>query len=188
MSVTIEHRSRPCVGEQRSGDAVVVSAGDTTFTIAVVDALGHGPTAADVAEQAVSFLEENLGSRNVETIMQGLHDSLRGTRGAAAFVCVLDDRRLSACSVGNVDMKSLGSRVPVVLSPGILGVNVRRMRVFEATIEQSSRLAIFSDGISTRFALEEAKKLDPDAACTWILESYAYEHDDATVLVADVEV
>lgn len=188
MNVAIEHRSRPRVGEDCSGDAVVVAELGTSFAVAVIDALGHGPAAADVAERAVRFLDGNLDAGNVQRTMQGLHDSLRGTRGAAAFVCALDGRRLSACSVGNVDMKSLGTRVPVVLSPGILGINVRRMRVFEATIQTSSRLAIFSDGISTRFALEDTGGLDPGAACSWVLERYAYEHDDATVLVADVEV
>jgi len=188
VNFAIGHRSRPRVGEDCSGDAVVVSELGTSFAVAVVDALGHGRTAADVAERAVRYLHANPDTGNVRRRMQGLHESLRGTRGAAAFVCALHGRRLSACSVGNVDMKSLGTRVPVVLSPGILGVNVRRMRVFEVTIETSSRFAIFSDGISTRFSLEDTGGLEPGAACSWILERYAHEHDDATVLVADVEV
>ncbi|MEZ4307062.1 MAG: hypothetical protein R3F14_03325 [Polyangiaceae bacterium] len=117
---------------------------------------------------------------------EGLHDALRGTRGAAAMCVVVRGNHLTGCGVGNVELRATRTRVPVVLTPGILGVSLRRPRRFESTLSSAGRLLIFSDGISPRMDLDRVDRLPPEPACRALVERYRRNHDDATLLVADL--
>jgi len=94
---------------------------------------------------------------------------------------------LEGCGVGNVDLRVMGANIPIVLSPGVLGGQVRNMRVFKGEVGQGSRLVLFSDGISSRAAFDGLRRVAPAAACEQVLASHSYTHDDATVLIADLE-
>lgn len=186
MKITANHINEACRGETRSGDAVVVRTGGDASLVAVIDALGHGPTAADIAECATLHLADApLG--DMATLMEGLHDALRGTRGAAAMVALLRDGAIDGCGVGNVELRTLGATVPVVQSPGILGVRVRRYKVFSGPIAAGARLMLFSDGISPHVGIGSTRQMDPRAACEYVFEKFRRPHDDATILVVDVE-
>lgn len=187
MKISAQHINRPCQGEVRSGDAAVVRAVDGTALIAVVDALGHGPTAADIADRAAEHLGSARLDQDMVQTMEGLHEALRGTRGAAAMVAILRDSSIDGCGVGNVELRSLGANVPVVQSPGILGVRVRRYKVFSGRVERGSRLMLFSDGISPQVGVGQTRAMNPRAACEYVFENFRRPHDDATVLVVDVE-
>lgn len=187
MKITAEHINRPCDGELRSGDAAVVRTVAGASLVAVVDALGHGPRAADIADQASEHLVKTPLGDDMAATMEGLHEALRGTRGAAAMVAVLRGGSIHGCGVGNVELRSLNATVPVVQSPGILGVRVRRFKVFTGQIAAGARLMLFSDGISPQVVLGQTRAMDPRAACEYVFEKYRRAHDDATVLVVDVE-
>jgi negative regulator of sigma-B (phosphoserine phosphatase) len=186
LNLLIDHRSRPKVGESQCGDSVLVRTdGDRTF-VAVIDALGHGPHAALTAKVAIDHLQTSRLDQGVGAIMEALHAAMQGTRGAAALLGLFHADQLEGCSVGNVDLRAIGVRIPVVLSPGVVGGTVRKVRVFRATIHSGARLAIFSDGISSRVALEESKHLAPKDACTTILEKYSRRDDDSTIVIVDI--
>jgi len=186
MKLAIAHRSLPASGEIRSGDAVVIRHhGDMTL-VAVIDVLGHGPTAAEVADQAVHHLEQSPLGTAIEVI-EGLHGALRGTRGAAAAICVMRDDQLRGCSVGNVEVRVLGSPVAVLSTPGILGQRHHRLREFVGRLVTGDRLVCFSDGISSRTPFAELRGLRRDELCAVLMQQYRRSHDDATVVVADVE-
>jgi hypothetical protein len=68
----------------------------------------------------------------------------------------------------------------------VLGHQVAKFRIGACQLTNRARLALLSDGISTRFRLEEYKNLEPLAACQEIMARYRRKEDDATVLVADV--
>lgn len=187
MTASCFHLVRPRVGELACGDgALVRSEGERTL-LALVDALGHGPLAAEVTSIALACLARVALDGGPIAVQSELNDALRGTRGAAAMVCVLQGERLAGCGVGNVELRTDPRSVPVVLSPGILGASVRAFRCFEGRVPSGSRVLLFSDGISgTRLRLDELRALDAEAACRAILHRFAYPHDDASVLVADV--
>lgn len=77
--------------------------------------------------------------------------------------------------------------MPVVLTPGVLGVQVVRLRVFQTALTPGTRLVIFSDGLSPRMDLERVERLPAEPAARALLERYRRSHDDATLLVADLE-
>ncbi len=185
MRYTVEWLSIPKAGETENGDHVVVRRDGARVLVAVIDALGHGAHAAEIARLAAARVTELPFPDNAMTVVDAVHERLRGTRGAAGLICLLSEGRLEACSVGNVEMRCHRSRVPILLSPGVLGTQLKRVRVFSGKLEQPDRIVVFSDGISARFSLNDTQDLAPAAACRAILERCRRAHDDATVLVAD---
>lgn len=189
MKLTWAHRTAPCHGEVENGDAVFAATlHDGAAVLAVIDGLGHGPNAARAAAAAVEALASATSRHDAVAIVEALHGSLRGTRGAAATVCTLRAGHLVACGVGNVALRTRGTQVPFVLSPGILGGQVRAFRRVEARLASGDRLLLHSDGISARFSLEDVARLGAEEACTAIFERHWRANDDGTVLVVDVGV
>ncbi len=160
---------------------------DGRILLGLIDGLGHGPGADEVARAAIAQLEAVSLVEPMLDIMVGLHQSLRGTRGAAGTVCVICGYEMQACAVGNVELRCSEAHVPLIASPGILGVRVSTFRICHAKLKPTSRLVMFSDGVSGAPALTDVRQLAPERACQAILRSHRSQHDDATVLIADVE-
>jgi negative regulator of sigma-B (phosphoserine phosphatase) len=59
--------------------------------------------------------------------------------------------------------------------------------VFEATLVNDDRLIMFSDGVSSRFDGASVARMVPRDACRAIMDAHRRAHDDATVLVAQIE-
>ena len=186
MKLIVQHLIIPKDGEHESGDAVFVRPSEHGGLFAVMDALGHGERAAEAARAALEALEEGAEGEGVASIIDRLHGRLRGTRGAAAMVCRVEEERLEGCAVGNVDMVSVGTRVPWVPSPGILGASVRRVRIFQADLQVGDRLILFSDGVS-RVDPSYCRGVSAVHACRILMGRHRRSHDDATVLIADIE-
>jgi negative regulator of sigma-B (phosphoserine phosphatase) len=185
LILNIAHLVEPCRGELVSGDAVLVrQEGDVTLLV-VIDVLGHGPEAARVAALGIGFLE-TAPLRRAGDLLHGLHTALHGTRGAAVAICVIRDGRLDGCGVGNVEIRVLGSPVPTVLTPGIVGQRLHRLREFEGRLAIGDRLVCFSDGISSQVPLTELKGVPPRTACALVMQRHRRLHDDATILIADL--
>jgi phosphoserine phosphatase RsbX len=183
-----EHRSVPREGERECGDIAIVRATAEATLVAVIDALGHGPHAAATAQIAATHLGEASLEQGLLPLMEGLHAALRGSRGAAAMIVLLaPDGRLQGCGVGNVELRAIGARVPAVLTPGVLGASLNRLRTFEARVASGDRLVIFSDGLSSRMELDRVRGLTPGEACDALMTQYRRTHDDSTVLVTDIE-
>lgn len=186
-AVVTAYISSPKPGERENGDAVLVRHGGPTQTMfAVFDGLGHGPDAARASRAATEVLSELSFDTPVAEAIRAVHQGLRGTRGAAGTLCIIDGTRLEICAVGNVALMCVSCTVPLVLSAGVLGHQVAKFRVTSCEIKRGARLALLSDGISPRFRLEELRHLNADQACHFIIERHRRREDDATVLVADV--
>jgi negative regulator of sigma-B (phosphoserine phosphatase) len=188
VTATTAHISVPKIGERVNGDAIAICNGpDDRLLLAVIDGLGHGPIAAEASSAAVAALKLATLDQPVLALMQAVHTALRGTRGAAATICLLHGRKLQVCAVGNVMLTSTVSNVPLVLSAGVLGMRVPKFRVCETELKKGTRLALYSDGISTRFRADETQSLSPQDACKQIFERYRKNEDDATILIADLD-
>lgn len=178
--------TRPRSGESSNGDAVVVRRAESTVLVAVIDALGHGPKAAAIAASSSEYLDQAPRGSAPE-LVHGLHKILQGTRGAAALVLLLSHDGIEACSVGNVELRSRSARLPFVLTPGVLGVRLRAPKVCTVGPPVADRFVLFSDGISGQFDMKALSKHSPPELATHIFTSHRHSHDDATVVVVDVE-
>jgi negative regulator of sigma-B (phosphoserine phosphatase) len=186
VTISVAHLSIPKPGERRNGDAVLFRTdGSGRAMLAVIDGLGHGPLAAEASHAAVQCLEAMTLDVRVIDAMQTLHRSLRETRGAVGTVCIVSEQRMEVCAVGNVALVAMNCSVPLVMSAGVLGRQVPKFRLCEAELRPASRLALLSDGLTTKFRLEELKHLGPTEACAFIMNRFRRGDDDATVLVAD---
>jgi len=188
MPWTIAHRTAPKDGERANGDAVLVRSEGERVLVAVIDGLGHGTAAAAASGKAVAFLSAWSLREDLAVGMQGLHEALRGTRGAAGSVCVLTEADLVCCGVGNVEIRYFGGKLPILLSPGVLGARVAHFRVCRGEVTQGARLVLFSDGISARALIDSMRHLDPEALCDAMMSQYRKPIDDATVVACDLRV
>jgi negative regulator of sigma-B (phosphoserine phosphatase) len=182
----IEGASQPAAGETENGDLFLVRGTPTESLLAVVDALGHGPKAADAARIAGDYLRQLSwpSPLSVTTVMEGLHKALHGSRGAAAFVLLLRGREVEGCSVGNVDLRCVQATLPVTLTPGVLGSRIPRLRIIRGRVATGARLFLFSDGISSRSPFPELARSSPGEACRFALLHHRHHRDDSTLAAA----
>lgn len=182
----VEWITVPRDGEHVNGDGVLVRSEADRTLVAVIDSLGHGPKANEVTVRALEHLETIALEQGVLRAMEGLHMALRGTRGAAALLLIATHDSVEVSSVGNVELRSERSSIPLVLSAGVLGQRLRVARVATAKPPRPERIAIFSDGISSRFDFRSVAGLPPKEASSRIFASCRRSHDDATLLVLDL--
>lgn len=188
MKLSVAHASLPKQGETANGDRPFYREDEAgRALIAVVDGLGHGHDAEAATLAGLRYLESVPLDTPFEQVMHGLHESMRGTRGAAGTVCVLSGSEFAACSVGNVELRPVRADIPLLSSAGILGVRVQKFRICRTKINAACRLVLFSDGISNPTSIPEYQNLSPKLACDGLLQRHRRAYDDATVLIADLE-
>ena len=69
-----------------------------------------------------------------------------------------------------------------VCTPGIIGRPIRKVVEFSYELASGDLIAIYSDGISSRFDLKEYRTLPAQECADLILRNHGKYHDDATVL------
>jgi anti-sigma regulatory factor (Ser/Thr protein kinase) len=183
--------SIPAPRETVCGDAWAVwSAGELT-SVFVADGLGHGRDAAIASRLAVAtFLRH--AERSADQVIHAVHDALRSTRGAAVAIAEMDRRLgvLQYCGLGNIAARLVGmdgSSRQLVSLAGIAGHVARRLQCFTAPWASGSILIMHSDGIGTRWSLDEYPGLVqrlPGVVAGVIARDHRRGTDDSTVVVA----
>ncbi len=183
---------RPCDGETVSGDVICLKQSDSGVFAGVIDALGHGPEAHEVGVHLCSSLDAwlPLAERpTADAALAVLHDSARGTRGAAAAVAWIDTTNLEGwvAGVGNVRCRFFGAVTKTVeFGDGVLGQRRRTPRPVEFSLRPSDVLLIFSDGVAGRFRREDYPNLglDPAASTAFnVVQRFSKGTDDASCAV-----
>lgn len=183
---------RPCRGERVSGDAAVIEQREGFIFAALIDALGHGPSAHRIAVQGAAYLKESWTS-DVLATLHGLHDALRGTEGAAAGLCVLEvaTSTVRYAGVGNTVIRSFGSREERLYSAaGTLGHQMRTPKEQRLVVTPGDVLMLYSDGIKERFELDDYPQLRYQKSRTiakTVVERFGKDHDDAGCVILRIE-
>jgi negative regulator of sigma-B (phosphoserine phosphatase) len=179
-------------GEIESGDLHLVKPFQNGILVAVIDGLGHGPSAAEASRVAAETLE-SFPEKSLNSLIERCHQSLRGTRGAAITLASFNtyNGTMSWLGVGNVEgvlfhhvinfgqtMKSL------LLHPGIVGCNLPQLHVRTIPVIPGDTLILVSDGIRYNFARSIPLSHSPQDIADRIITNHAKDNDDATVLVA----
>ena len=178
----------PMAGERESGDRLVVRAFRGGALICVIDALGHGEKAAEVAGLAAAVLEREPAMQST-ALMRSCHERLRGTRGAAIAIGSIDRkaRSLAWLAVGSVCGVLLRAGAPaasLLVRGGMVGSQFREGAPMRVGLVKGDTLVVATDGIGQRFAEGIRASLAPQALADAIQRDYARSTDDSLVLVA----
>ena len=180
---------RAAPGEDVCGDAWHVHADARRARVVVVDGLGHGPLAADAARHAIDACHADPDA-DPEELLRSIHKRTQGTRGVAAAACRID------LASGHVRFAGVGNIAASVLAPGaagrglmshngILGVQAPRIRAFEQVLPPGGLLVMHSDGLQTRWNLDDfpgLRQRHPATIAALLSRDFLRGRDDATVL------
>lgn len=182
--------SVPKAGEDVCGDAWTLEQVGGGARVLVADGLGHGPFAADAARTAVRVFRDNRDPDPGECL-RAIHNALRGTRGAAAAVALVDlDRQvIRYAGVGNIAGAVLAGGVSrsMVSHSGIVGHQARHFQEFLYPFPAGALLVMHSDGLASRWSLDAYPGLvakDPALIAGVLHRDFQRGRDDATVLAA----
>jgi anti-sigma regulatory factor (Ser/Thr protein kinase) len=179
----------PIAGEDICGDAWAIATDPTTVTVMVADGLGHGIQAAEASEAAAAYVAA-FPDAMPETALWESHAALRATRGAAVAVARIDTlaEEMRFCGIGNIAavIQSGGTRRQLVSHSGIVGSNMRKLQEFSFEWQPGTSLIMHSDGLGTRWHLEQYPGLvlaHPGLIAAVLYRDFARGRDDVTVLV-----
>jgi anti-sigma regulatory factor (Ser/Thr protein kinase) len=182
--------SIPLAGETICGDAWSVELTPTRSLYIVADGLGHGPVAAEAVLEATRIFHE-VSRYAPEQILREIHDALGKTRGAAVSIAeVLHERKLlNYVGAGNiVSAIALDGRTRSLVSMnGTVGHSVGKFQSFSYPWEQGSVLIMHSDGLATKWNVEQYPGLasrHPGLLAGVLFRDFSRRRDDATILVA----
>ena len=178
-------------GETECGDRYVVQQLGDGAMVAVIDALGHGAQAAQVAETAVRILLQHSAETPTSLIERG-HAGLRGTRGATISIARFDWHRhtMRWAGVGNVagvlvdTATGASPRVcPLLVRGGVVGDHMAAPQFSEMSLGAEGVLIVATDGVHPNFADMLPYSMAPQKLAEYLLSYHATHNDDATVLV-----
>lgn len=179
----------PINGEDICGDAWAIASDPTTATVMVADGLGHGIQAAEASEAAIAYVAA-FPDAMPETALWESHAALRATRGAAVAVARIDtlEEQMHFCGIGNIAalVQRHGNRRQMVSHSGIVGSNVRKLQEFSVEWLPDTSLIMHSDGLGTRWHLEQYPGLalaHPGLIAAVLYRDFSRGRDDVTVLV-----
>jgi anti-sigma regulatory factor (Ser/Thr protein kinase) len=183
---------RPCEGELESGDdSAFVRHGDG-LTIGVIDGLGHGILARDVAVVAAEVFRSRA-ELDPATLLHAVDDRLQGTRGAVMAVARIDRTLQVIEHAGCGDVRTSiyrprdGRRLLQVA--GVLGGAGQRGREYivqREPLHADDVIVMFSDGLTKGVDISEELQLlrrHPIVIAAYLLERFGRVNDDVMVLV-----
>lgn len=179
----------PVAGERLCGDAVCCVQWPGKTVILNVDSLGHGPEAAEAAQEAVRIFEASSMSAPGEVLVR-LHEALKKTRGAAAAIAEISPvaGTLTYAGVGNICgiVLSRTLRRNMVSHNGTLGHVMPRVQEFKVDWPRDGILIMHSDGVRTRWDLSAYPGLlarSPALIAGVLFRDFRRDRDDSSVAV-----
>lgn len=188
-SVELAGLVSPIAGETASGDNLAWEINGDRCMVMMADGLGHGPQAAEAADEAVRVFRAH-SSESPASLISRMHDALKKNRGAAAAIAEV--RTLAGtliyAGVGNISGSILSSTLSrsLVSHNGTLGHVMARVQEFKVEWPKDGVLVMHSDGLQSRWDLSRYPGLlarQPALIAGVLLRDFRRERDDASVLV-----
>jgi negative regulator of sigma-B (phosphoserine phosphatase) len=194
-------RQKPCIewgvasralpGQEVSGDLHVVKMTANGALAGVVDGLGHGEEATEVARIATAVLRD-YAEESLISLVRRCHDALLSTRGAVMTVAAYNllDRTVIALGIGNVEMVLLRAdsamnppRESLLLRGGVVGYQLPGLHASVYPVQPGDLMVFCTDGINPGFADGIVVSESPQRIAERILDHHFRGNDDALTLV-----
>ena len=174
--------------DDECGDTGVITMRDGVCFVALVDVLGHGPEAHEVALMADSYLAGHA-DMPLDELMDGLHRHLQGTRGGVAAFCRLDSAtgEMEFIGIGNISSRIFGVEEQRLLSrDGVVGYMASVPKAKAVWLSLGDVVVLHSDGIAEHFRAHDCPGLLTGSAkeiAGRIMSRFSKKDDDASCLV-----
>ncbi len=177
--------NRPCYGEAVSGDLCYYKQSESYRFLALIDVLGHGQEAYQLACRCQNWLLQHDDTDLVKAITD-LHLEIRGSRGIAMSLACLRGNQLEIAGVGNTIMYLVNDQVQLFSAqPGVIGSNLPRLRPITLYLQEGDLLIFTSDGISEHIDSQQflARKHFPLKRLVMsLLHDFGKIYDDASCM------
>lgn len=152
--------SKPYMKNGRCADFSHVHETKNSLFFSLVDVAGHGDGAYHLVPVIKKYLEKNH-KKDLLDLMHGLHELLRGTRGAVGLAGLLDKKTgaVQYVGIGNISMRVFGKKDTRILSnEGIIGYVIRTLKVERLRLMAGGTLLLYTDGIRDYFDRTDCPK------------------------------
>jgi len=190
------------------GDGCGYWRGGGQTILCVVDGLGHGPYAEKAARAAIDCVTRHL-SESLPDIFAVCNEAIRGTRGVAMGIAVIDEeaQQLTYAGIGNTRALIARGRPPAPIDRhgtgpcrrvaegrtirmssnwGIVGGGYKTLTPETVPLMPGDLVILFTDGLAEAIDLagyNDALRADVQRLAGKILGDWGRETDDAAVLV-----
>ncbi len=168
------------VGEGESGDTHMVCCNQNGVLIAVIDGIGHGEGAAEVARTAAALLR-NSADEPVISLVERCHEKLKGTRGVVLSVAFVsfEQKMMTWIGVGNVQGMLVRANAnnghmqePLLLRAGVVGSRLPSLQASVLPVSQGDTVVFTTDGIQNDFSTSLSARENPQRAADRILNKF----------------
>ncbi|MBF0119895.1 MAG: SpoIIE family protein phosphatase [Desulfobacterales bacterium] len=174
--------------EDECGDTGIIRVYDGQCFLGLIDVLGHGKEAYDIAILSENYIAENHRC-NLVDIMNGLHAHLKGTRGAVATLCRLNlaNGELNCVGIGNISTRLFSTKsLHIIPRDGIIGYMITAPKQEQLKLYSGDILVLSSDGLRENFDCENYPNLLKGSAkkiATDFMDFLNKGNDDASCIV-----
>jgi serine phosphatase RsbU (regulator of sigma subunit) len=178
---------QPMPKETVSGDAYWFKEFDNKILWVVMDTLGHGPDAAQLAQKYLAHLEK-IYKGSLPEIVRQMHKEFLGTRGLAMGLISIDlaKHEVSFLGVGNISVKAEGKqRMNFISHHGVVAYRLPAS-LFQTTYtyQPGDLIVMHSDGIRDDFLLSSFSsdlRQEPQLLVETIANNFTKGSDDLVV-------
>jgi hypothetical protein len=181
--------SRAHPQEHVCGDGVGIWRDECSTLVAVVDGLGSGQPAADATTAALACVAE-YQHEIPAVILDRCHKAVQHTRGVVMALAQIEHEleALTFVGVGNIGFSAAAAQPMCPYSQsGVVGHRLPELRTFRFACSAGDRIALYSDGISSRFVRQGGISIlrgsSPQVMAQYLVEEFGQQNDDVAVAI-----
>ncbi|MBB3697123.1 SpoIIE family protein phosphatase [Flammeovirga yaeyamensis] len=192
QKIEIAGYTRPITGEYVNGDAFFIHQEDDYTFFAVIDGIGHGQVAHQIASKLTKYIKERV-QKDIAHLMSEAHYFMKGSEGAALGLGIIENNEISFCTIGNINARIINQQnnnIALLSTDGLIGVRKRTPRVDVRKIQTGDLILIHSDGVNSSNSFHSKVNyhlFTCEILSRKLVKEWGSEFDDATMLCIKIK-
>lgn len=177
---------RPHEGEVLSGDEVFLVRTENYVLLGIIDGLGHGKAAYQIAQEVKNYIETNH-YQEIANLVRDAHQNFQGSRGAVVGLAKIQNNGyIEFIGIGNINCKIISKtqELSLLSKDGALGIRTRNICTIQAKMEAGTQLVMYSDGFGSNL-FRNTTTFPPKGSKTLVsnlIEQFGKTHDDVSLI------